>query len=70
MIKLTIELVPASSWFNNVRSQVTKYKWEKLKKYTFKRAHYKCEICGQKGRCWPVECHEEWEYDDEHKIYC
>lgn len=62
--KLTIELVPKSAWYNNVRSNVSAALWEKLKKITAEKAGYRCEICGGRGRKWPVECHEIWYYDD------
>lgn len=62
--KLTIELVPQSTWYNNVRSNVEAMLWEKLKKSTAEKAKHRCEICGGRGRKWPVECHEIWHYDD------
>lgn len=66
--KLTIELVPKSCWFSNVRSEVTKDEWDKIRKTVYKEADYKCEICGGKGNQHPVECHEIFSYDDENKI--
>ncbi|HVG32852.1 MAG TPA: hypothetical protein VM911_07225 [Pyrinomonadaceae bacterium] len=65
---LTIELVPKSSWYRNVRSNVSKAEWERLKKLTFGRARHRCEMCGGRGSKWPVECHEVFAYDDERKI--
>ena len=65
---LTIELIPKTSWYKNVRSNVSKEEWERLKKITFNRAGYKCEICGRRGNRWPVECHEIFAYDDEQHI--
>lgn len=44
--KLTIELVPGTSFFNNVRSAVTTSEWNVIKKKCYKKAGYKCEICG------------------------
>lgn len=35
--KLTIELVPKTCWFSNVRSNVTPSQWNKLKKYQVKK---------------------------------
>ena len=66
-MKLTIELVPQSSWGNNLRSEanLSKDQWDKLRKESYRKANYKCEICGEKGPKWPVECHEIWHYDDE-----
>lgn len=67
-IKLTIELVPQTCWYSNVRSEVSKEDWEKIKKHFSVKAKYRCEICGGKGPKWPVECHEIWDYDDKNKI--
>jgi len=64
-MKLTIELVPQTSWYNNVRSNVTPAEWDVLRKESYKKAGYKCECCGGVGPTHPVECHEIWEYDDE-----
>jgi Zn finger protein HypA/HybF involved in hydrogenase expression len=65
---LTIELVPKTSWCKNVRSNISKEEWEKLKRTTFTRAGYKCEVCGGRGARWPVECHEIFAYDDAQHI--
>jgi len=62
---LTIELVPASSFYNNVRSNVSQAEWDVLRKDCYKKAEYKCEVCSGKGPKHPVECHEIWNYDDE-----
>jgi 5-methylcytosine-specific restriction endonuclease McrA len=63
--RLTIELVPQTCWFSNVRSEVSSADWTRLKHETFQSAHYQCEICGGRGPQHPVECHEVWQYDDE-----
>jgi hypothetical protein len=68
MIRLTIELVPQTCWFSNVRSEVSHEDWGKLKRITFQRAKYLCEICGSRGPQWPVECHEIWHYHDQKHI--
>ena len=66
-MKLTIELVPKTAWYENLRSELSNDEWDKLRKETFKKANYTCEICGGTGPKWPVECHEIWDYDDENK---
>jgi hypothetical protein len=66
--KLTIELVPSSSWFNNVRSAVTKKQWDYLKSQVSSKAWNVCEICGGVGPKHPVECHEIWHYDNKKLI--
>ncbi len=61
---LTIELVPSTCWFSNVRSEVSKADWDKLRRSTYARSGRVCQVCGGVGPDWPVECHEIWDYDD------
>lgn len=65
---LTIELVPNTCWFSNIRDHVTPSQWQIIKEYTSKLAGSRCEICNGQGTKWPVECHEVWNYDDKNKI--
>jgi hypothetical protein len=67
-LKLTIELVPAGSWFSNLRTMVSRKEWDRLRKKVYEAAGNLCEICGGKGRRHPVECHERWSYDDDRGI--
>ena len=66
--KLTIELVPAQQWGDNLRSRVSRQRWDTLRRECYRKAGHRCEICGGKGRRWPVECHEVWDYDESNKI--
>ena len=65
---LTIELVPKTAWYTNVRSNVSKKEWDRIRKKSYQNASYVCEICGDTGlnqnHKHPVECHEIWQYDD------
>jgi hypothetical protein len=65
---LTVELIPRTSWFRNVRSHVSAAEWERLKRIVSERAGRRCEICGGRGERWPVECHEVFAYDDEKHV--
>ena len=65
---LTVELIPRTSWYTNVRSNVSVAEWERLKKIVSERAGRRCEICGGQGPRWPVECHEVFSYDDARHI--
>lgn len=65
---LTIELVPSTSWFDNVRSAVTTSQWDFLRKKVYNEANNICEVCGGKGKKHPVECHEIWDYNDKKLI--
>ncbi len=71
-IKLTIELVPTTCFWSNVRSTVKPKEWDKIRLITYSAANNTCEICNQKGKDQGyrhnVECHEIWEYNDRRKI--
>jgi hypothetical protein len=54
-LKLTIELIPESAWGENLRKYLRKEIWEKIRKEVFRKANYKCSICGKRGK---LHCHE------------
>lgn len=60
-MKLTLDLIPSSSFYKNVRSEVSKSEWDKIRKEVYKKANYVCEICGKKDR---LDAHEIFEYDE------
>lgn len=64
MKKLTIELVPSTAWYTNVRSNVTTQEWDYIRKKSYSIANNRCEICNGIGPKHPVECHEIWDYND------
>ena len=67
-LRLTIELVPSSSWLNNVRAIVSRKQWDILRTQVYDQAWNLCQICGGVGPKHPVECHEIWHYDDKKLI--
>lgn len=66
--KLTVELIPTTCHFSNVRTTVTPSEWDKIRFISYAAADNKCEICGSNGTLQgykhKVECHEIWNYDD------
>ncbi|MEK7165498.1 MAG: HNH endonuclease [Patescibacteria group bacterium] len=64
-LKLSIELVPSTSWYNNMRSLMPKSKWDVLRRKVYAGFGHKCGICKANGN---LHCHEVWEYDDEKYI--
>lgn len=72
MAKLCVEMVPQSSWGDNLRSRLEQKEWDRVRKAEYRRAGYHCEICGgsglRQGFHWPVECHETWIYDDDQHL--
>lgn len=67
-VKLEIELIPQTSHFRNVRSEVKAARWDYLRRDCYKKAGYRCEICNGKGKKWPVECHEVWDYNTKDEV--
>lgn len=65
---LTIELVPQTCWYANVRSEVSRAEWEVCKQFVRRRSGDRCEVCGGRGAKWPVECHEVWSYDEDQLV--
>jgi hypothetical protein len=61
-LRLSIELVPRSSWAQNVRSVVSKGTWDQIRTATCRACGWRCTICGAAGR---LSCHERWAYDDQ-----
>ncbi len=61
---LTIELVPQSVFYDNVRALLTQSQWDVVRKQVYSQAYYVCQICGGVGPKHPVEAHEIWQYDD------
>lgn len=68
-MRLEIELIPESSWYDNARSQLPRAEWDRLRKMCYRRADYRCEICGERGVDQgfghALECHEVWEFDEQ-----
>ncbi len=61
-LKLLIELVPSTSWYDNLRKVLPQEEWDKIRKKSYKDAGYKCTICSVQGK---LNCHEVWNYNDE-----
>lgn len=65
-MKLDIELVPSSSWGNNVRALLSPQQWKILGDIVRDRAWGVCQICGSsEGH---LDCHEIWHYNDRNHI--
>lgn len=66
--KLTIELIPSTCHYSNVRTTVKPTEWDKIRFISYEAAGNVCELCGDTGKNQGykhnVECHEIWEYDD------
>lgn len=61
---LEIEMVPRTCFFSNLRSNLSKKDWEKLRQWRIHEAGGRCEICGSQNGGRSLECHEIWVYDE------
>jgi hypothetical protein len=61
---LSVDLIPRSSWGENVRSKFSPSRWDELRRKAYAAAGYRCEVCGGVGPRHPVECHEVWSFDE------
>ena len=65
-MKLNFELVPDSCWYSNLRSELPKEVWDKIRKKAYARAGGKCMLCGAPTA--RLEAHEQWECDDNNGV--
>lgn len=65
-LKLTLELIPRSTWGISLAQLLPVPVWDAVRREVYTKSHYLCEICGVHGV--PVHSHEVWEYDDRKRI--
>lgn len=67
-ILLEIELIPKTCHGKNARQKLKSSQWDAIRKYAYKKAGNKCEICKLSGKEQGfknnLECHEIWSFDD------
>jgi hypothetical protein len=61
-LELTIDLVPESSWGQNLRLLLGRTRWDKLRKQILGEQGNVCAVCGAAEK---LQCHEVWEFNDE-----
>lgn len=60
---LSIELVPKTAFFKNLRSILTKAQWDIIRHSVYSRAWGVCEVCNKSPEKF-LDAHEVWHYDD------
>ena len=60
-LKLSINLVPETCAYKNLRQEMTTYRWKKLRNEIYSSQGNACYICGAKGK---FHLHEDWEYNE------
>jgi hypothetical protein len=61
VLVLTAELVPSTSWYNNLRAVMSKDQWDHIRREVYAYYGHRCGICNALGS---LHCHEVWSYDD------
>ena len=61
-VRLSVELVPATCFYKNVRTNISTADWNIIRKLIYKSANYKCQICFNVNQ--RIECHELWVYEE------
>jgi hypothetical protein len=63
-LNLTIELVPSTSWYSNVRALVSRRDWDIIRLATYAAYNNICATTNCGDNTGHLNCHEIWEYDD------
>lgn len=53
-LKLAIELIPLTSWQDNLRKAISPSAWDRLRKSIYAKFNYHCGICNATGH---LRCH-------------
>jgi len=64
-LKLSIELIPSTSWHKSLRKLLPQSVWKKIQKEAFEKHGKKCAICKSKRN---LSCHEVWKFDDKKHV--
>lgn len=56
------DMLPVTTWEQNVRHLLGGEAWDKMRKHAYKAAGFRCEVCGAKGK---LEAHERFDLVNE-----
>ncbi len=62
---LVPEMLPVTTWEQNVRHLMGTERWDRIRKHAYKAAGFRCEICAARGR---LEAHELWRLENETQV--
>jgi 5-methylcytosine-specific restriction endonuclease McrA len=65
-MKLSIEMIPKTCWFKNLRKSLKQSDWDKIRKEVYAKENMNCHIC--KAKFSRLEAHEVWEFDEKNHI--
>ena len=61
-LRLSIELIPRTTWYRNLRTMLPE-KWQAISRKIRENANGRCEICGRQVGFSGLEAHEVWKYN-------
>lgn len=64
--KLRPHLVPKSLWGKSAANLLKRADWERIRREALQAARHACEVCCDTKPAGGLNCHELWDYDDEH----
>lgn len=59
--RLSVQAIPRAMWGDNARRAVGAAEWDRLRRAVYRRAGWRCEVCGAAGE---LHCHEVWAFDE------
>lgn len=65
-LKVAVELIPETSFYNNLRKVVSPTAWDMFRRDTYRKYNNKCGKCGVEGQS--LDCHEIWHFNEENQI--
>ena len=65
-LKLRVQPTPRNNWGDNLAHLLYKDIWDKLRKEVYKKADYRCEICGTTQVVF--HCHENWGFNEAKRL--
>lgn len=63
-LKLSIQPFPYASRLATLAKLLPPKQWDTLRRAVYRRARYRCQICGREGRMY---CHEIWQFNEERR---
>jgi len=60
-LRLAIEPMPLSAAMASLAKLLPQAEWDRIRKSVYKRAGYRCQICGRDAR---LNCHELWYHNE------
>ena len=65
-LKLTPHLVPKPLWGKSAANLLKRADWERIRHEALQAARRACQVCSASESAGALNCHELWDYDDEH----